>query len=230
MSNKIVQPTYLTKLPSTGKQVKFRPFTVKEEKSLLLALQDADANTITEAIKNVISVCTSNIVDPENIPYYDAEFLFLQIRSKSIGEIIQLVGSCSCDKNAKTDFEIDVTEAIIMPVPTGLGKIKIPDTNYTVQIRHPSLSDFTSRFSDTEDSSFKVVANCIQSIFTDEEVMNWSPDEKLDFVSSMTSIQQIGIAKFLKEMPMCQIPTKYKCIKCSKLHDEPLVGFQNFFL
>jgi hypothetical protein len=230
MNPSIIQPTYITKLPSNGTQVKYRPFTVAEEKALLLALQEASAPTITEAIKNVISVCTFNKVDPDSIPYYDTEYLYLQIRAKSIGEEIELNGYCECSEDAKTPFTVDITDAIIEPKPTGNFRVKIPDTKYTLDVRHPSLEDFTKRFDQTDNSASVIVSNCIVQVFTDEEVMDWSNEEKLSFVESMTSKQQKDIAKFLKEMPICKIPVKYTCKSCGKVHNDPLVGFQNFFL
>ena len=107
--NKIILPEYITKQPSTGNKITFRPFTVKEEKSLLLALQENDVNIVVNAIKSVVRVCTDNKLDVEKIPYYDMEYIFLQIRAKSIGETIDLIGSCDCSETAKTEFDVDIT-------------------------------------------------------------------------------------------------------------------------
>lgn len=226
----IILPTYITKLPSTGKSVKFRPFTVKEEKSLLLALQEALPEVTVEALKNVIKVCTHGEVDPNKVPYYDIEFLFLQIRGKSVGETVEFVGSCECSEKAKTEFIVDITSPIIEPKPTGNIKIKIPDTNYTIEMRHPTLDDFTKQFDESEQSGIEVVANCIIQVFTDDEVMSWSRQETLEFVESMTSKQQKDIAQFLKDMPMVKIPMKYVCQECSKEHLSFMSGFSNFFI
>lgn len=225
---KVIQPTYITKLPSSGKEVKFRPFTVKEEKALLLALQEDSIETVTEAIRNTISACTS--LDVDNIPYYDTEYVFLQIRSKSVGELIDLVGSCECSKTAKTNFEVDIGDTIVSPEPVESLSIKIPDTNYTVTVVHPTITDFASLVSSDGESAIGVVSNCIKSIITDDEVMDWSPAEKLEFVESMTTKQQKDISKFLKEMPMTKLPTKYVCSACGKEHVGFLSGYQNFFI
>lgn len=227
---KIILPTYLTNLPSTGKQIKFRPFTVKEEKSLLLALQEDDMPTVVEAIKSVIDVCTIGVVDPEKTPYYDIEFLFLQIRSKSIGEIIDLVGSCECVTTAKTQFSVDIASVYIEPKPSGNAKIRIPDTNYTVEFRHPSIDDFSKTFNKKEDHAVEVVANCIVSVYTEDEVIDWTKEEKMEFVESMTTKQQKGIAEYLKIMPMVKLPTKYTCESCGKPHESIMTGFENFFV
>jgi T4 bacteriophage base plate protein len=230
MTTKIILPTYVTKQPSNDKQVKFRPFNVKEEKSLLLALQEGSIETTTEAIKNVIRVCTNETVDPDTVPYYDVEFLFLQIRAKSIGEVIDLVGSCECDPKKKTEFSVDIGDVEVLPTPTGNSKIKIPDTEYTIEFRHPSIDDFAKTYQAASDSAEQVVANCIVTVFTDDEVMNWSALEKLDFVESMTTKQQKDISVFLKNMPMVKLPAKYTCKGCGSEHNTPISGFANFFV
>lgn len=230
MSKTIIQPTYLSVQPSTGKKISFRPFTVKEEKSLLLALQENSLETVAQAIKNVVSVCTNGQVDPEVTPYYDIEFLYLQIRAKSVGEIIDLVGSCECGVDNKTDFSIDIADAKIEPVPTGTSKIKIPDTNYTIEFRHPSIDNMVDSFIDAEESSERVIASCIITVFTDDEVMDWNFQEKFEFVESMTTKQQKDVAIFMHNMPMVKMIASYTCKHCGKPHTNILSGFENFFV
>jgi len=227
---KVIQPTYITKQPSTGKSIKFRPFTVKEEKSLLLALQENDVDTTSESIKNIISVCTDGQIDPLITPYYDMEYIFLQIRSKSVGDVIDLVGSCECGPDKKTEFSVDIADVRIEPAPTGNATLKIPDTAYTIEFRHPSIDDFTKIFHSVDDHSQVVVTNCIVKVFTDDEVMNWSFDEKLEFVESMSTKQQQGGAEFLKNMPMSILPMKYTCRHCGKDHSQTMSGFESFFV
>lgn len=230
MSNKIILPTYITTQPSTGKKVKFRPFSVKEEKSLLLSLQENNIETTTEAIKNVVTTCTYGVINTDITPYYDIEFLYLQIRAKSIGEIIDLIGSCECGPDNKTEFSADIADLVVTPTPSGSKKIQIPDTQYTIEFRHPSIDDFVKTFSNLDDNAEIVVANCIVKVFTDDEVMSWSFQETLEFVESMTTKQQRGITEFLKDMPMCKLPAKYTCKHCSKEHNQEISGFESFFL
>lgn len=227
---KIVQPTYVATQPSTGDKVNFRPFTVKEEKALLLALQEDNMETMAAAIKSLISACTDEKIDPIKVPYYDLEFLFLQIRSKSVGELIDLVGSCDCSEEAKTQFSVDISTTLLEPTPAKKTDIRIVDTPYTVSVMHPHLDDFVKLYKSGGALATEVVTNCILSIYTDEEVMDWTYQEKLDFVESMTSKQQKDLAVFLKNMPMVKIPAKYNCISCGKEHDAPLSGISNFFL
>jgi hypothetical protein len=224
----IIQPTYVTTQPSTGKKITFRPFTVKEEKALLLALQESDIDTVAIAINNVIAACTD--LDPKKIPYYDVEYIYLQIRSKSIGELIDMIGGCTCDKDAKTEFEIDVTEATVLPEPPKDTLFKIEGTQYTVKLEHPSMLDFAKLIKTNAEASFEVVANCITAVYTDEETLDWSLEEKIEFVESMTPRQQKLVSAFLKKMPMVQLHSKYKCKKCGLDHNRTTTGFTNFFL
>lgn len=227
MNNKIILPSYVTKLPSSGKSVSYRPFTVKEEKTLLLALEENDLLTISNAIKNTIRVCTDSAVDPDNVPYYDVEYLFLQIRSKSVGETVELMGTCDCKH--KTTFSVDISNTIVEG-NTSVDKIKIPGTEYSVKIRHPSLSNFVSAMTDDAASGTETVASCIVSVYSEEEVFDWSFKEKLEFVESMTPLQQKDIAAFLDRMPTVKLDASFTCEKCGLENKQTLSGFENFFL
>lgn len=230
MSSKIIQPTYTCKQPSTGKQILYRPFTVKEEKALLLALQENNIDVIINAIKNTINICTDGLVDTEKTPYYDIEYLFLQIRSKSVGEIIEMVGSCECDPKVKTEFSIDIANVYLDPVPSGTLKAHIPDTEYTIEFKHPGINDFAETFKTSGDNATTTVANCIVYVYNGDEVMTWNFKEKLEFIESMSSKQQKGVASFLSNMPMTKLPAKYTCKGCGKVHNDVISGFDNFFV
>lgn len=228
---KIILPTYTVKLPSTDKTVSFRPFTVKEEKALLLALQENNLETVGVAIKNTIDACTFGVVNPDVHPYYDLEFLFLHIRSKSVSEIVDMIGSCSCKPGAKTEFAVDITKATVEPKPTDKLKIKIPESNFTVVLRHPSLADFIETIkSGSEADGAATVARCITSIYSDDEMFDYSTEEKIEFIESMSPKQQKLIAKFLDEMPMVKLDVSFDCKHCGKHHDQIMSGFENFFL
>jgi hypothetical protein len=226
---KLILPTYVTKLPSTGKNIEFKPFTVKEEKSLLLALQENDIDTINTAIKNIVRSCTFDKLNIETMPYYDVEYIYLKIRSKSIGEIIDLVGSCECSEEAKTKFTVDIDMVRIEPTPNTKNIITIPDTNYTVVLRHPSLDEFAMSVQEP-DNYIEIVSNCITSISDEDEVLDWVKEEKEEFVESMSPKQQVNIAEFLKEMPMVKLDAKYKCISCNKVHEYTISGYESFFI
>lgn len=226
---KIVLPTYIAKLPSSDKSVAFRPFTVKEEKALLLALEENNLEGVAQTIANTVFSCTDGKVDVNSTPYYDIEYLFLQIRSKSVGEFVDLIGKCDCEENAKTSFSIDVTKSKIN------GKVDknvfhIPGTKYDIELRHPSLTDFVTVFNDKKLSGTDILANCITSVFSEEEQYDWSMKEKQEFLESMSPIQQKEISKFLDTMPMVELDASYNCVKCGKHHEQILSGFENFFI
>lgn len=226
----IVHPSYFTKLPSTGEKVKFRPFTVKEEKNLLLALQENDINVVVDSIKSTITACTMGKVNPDEIPYYDSEFLFLQIRSKSVGEVLDLIGSCECSATAKTPFSVDIESVVVTPTPTGNKRISITQSGYTVEFRHPSIEDFAEIIKTNGDAASDVVAKCIVQVFSDDEIIDMDIHGKIEFVESMSPIQQKELVSYLKNMPMTQIPTQYKCVACGKDHTSKMSGFENFFV
>lgn len=226
----IVHPSYFTKLPSTGAKVKFRPFTVKEEKNLLLALQENDINTVVDSIKSTITTCTFGSVNPDEVPYYDVEYLFLQIRAKSVGEILELIGSCECSPTAKTPFTADIDDTVVTPKPTGNKRIAITQTGYTIEFKHPSIEDFASIIKTEGDAASDVVAKCVVQIFSDDELIEMDLAGKTEFIDSMSPLQQKELLMFLKNMPVTQIPTKYKCTACGKDHESKLSGFENFFV
>ncbi len=226
---KIILPTYVTKQPSTGKNVTFRPFTIKEEKALLLALEENDLDTVASAIKNTIKACTESEVDPNKVPYYDLEYLFLQIRAKSVGETIDLIGSCDCSETAKTKFIADISKTEVKHADFD-PVIPIPGTKYTVKMRHPTLSDFVASLKAEESSGAQTVASCITDVYTDDEVFEWSMKEKVEFVESMSPLQQKGIAAFMDAMPVVELDASYKCQSCGLDHTQVLSGFSNFFI
>lgn len=227
---KIILPSYTTKLPSTGKTVEFRPFTIREEKALLLALEENSITNVANVIKNTIKVCTDGKIDPDNTPYYDIEFLFLQIRSKSVGEYIDLIGTCKCAETpVKNEYSVDITTPIVEPCKVS-NVIRVEDTPYTVVLRHPTLNDFVSALNNESDSGTSTVASCIKLVYTDDEEFEWNQKEKLDFVESMTPKQQKKIAEYLDAMPTIKIDASYTCRSCGVEHKQYLTGFENFFV
>jgi len=227
---KIIQPTYVTTQPSTGKKIQYRPYTIKEEKALLYALQDGSLDAIVAAIKNTVNACTEGALDPSIAPYYDAEYVFLQIRSKSVGEVVDLKGGCDEGKPGETDFTVDIQDIVIEPKPESHIVIKIPQSNYTVKFRHPTIDEFASIYESGGENASDVIASCLVSVYTDDESFDWSTQEKIDFVDSMNPIQQKQIAAWMANMPKIKLTGSYTCKGCGKLHTKTVSGFQNFFV
>ena len=207
----IETPTYELKLPSSNKKVKYRPFLVKEEKILIIALESKNQNEITNAVTDVLKKCIlTKGVDVDNLPTFDIEFLFLNIRSKSIGEDIKLTVTCPDDNVTKVPVTIYVDEIKVVK-PRGHTKdIKLDDV-MTLRMKYPSLSQFISNNFDTEDEAesmvdktFNVVADCIDVIYSGEDAWDandYTPDERLDFVNQLNSKQYKEVEKFFASMP-----------------------------
>ena len=207
----IETPTYELKLPSSNKKIKYRPFLVKEEKILILALESKNENEITNAVQDVLKKCIlTKGVDVDEFPTFDIEYVFLNIRAKSIGEDIKLTVTCPDDNKTTVPVTIYVDEIKVQKQKAHTTDIVLDD-KMTLRMKYPSLSQFVENNFDTDDDSdtivnktFKVVANCMDTIFTQEDAWDakdYSPQEKLDFVEQLSSKQFKEVEKFFETMP-----------------------------
>lgn len=225
----IKQTTYLTKLPSTGEQVKYRPFVVKEEKALLLALQEGDPFTVINSVKELVSTCTFGTVDPDKVAYFDLEYMFLMIRAKAVGETVDMIGFCEC--GAKTPFVAEIESALVDGLSEIKNKIEIPDTDWGVEMRFATIDDIVGEEDpETEKDAIGKAARMITSIWDQEEVFEYTLEEKVEFIESLTPKQQKPIAQFIAGSPAVKIPAVYKCKGCGKDHNTFVEGLENFFV
>jgi len=205
----IATPTYELELPSTGKKIKYRPFLVKEEKLLVLALESEDTKQITTAIRAVLKNCIQTRgVKVENLPTFDIEFLFLNIRGKSVGEEIEVNLICPDDKETSVPVTINIDDIKITKDKDHTNKIKL-DKSLMMEMKYPSLDEFIKNNFDftgdpNMDQSFDLIASCIDKIYTEDEV--WSTadctkKEVTEFLEQMNSRQFKGIEKFFTTMP-----------------------------
>jgi hypothetical protein len=206
---KIATPTYELELPSTGKTVKYRPFLVKEEKLLVLALESENTKEITTAIKNVIKNCIQTRgIKVEQLPTFDIEYLFLNIRGKSVGEEIEINVLCPDDGETYVPVTIDIDDIKVSRNEDHTDKIKLDDS-LVMQLKYPSLDQFIKNNfdfnnSDNVDQSFEMIASCIDKIFNEEEVWvgeDCTKKEMLEFLEQMNSSQFKEIEKFFETMP-----------------------------
>ena len=209
---KIATPTYELELPSTGKVIKYRPFLVKEEKVLILALESQDVKQITLAIKSVLKDCIlTKGVKVEDLPSFDIEYIFLNVRGKSVGESIDLVVTCSDDGTTEVPVKVFVDEVKVQKDEEHSNEIRIDD-KIIIKMKYPSLEqfiknnfDFTTQESvSTIEKSFDIISSCIESIFTEEEA--WAASdvtkkELIEFIESMNADQFKKIEKFFETMP-----------------------------
>jgi hypothetical protein len=206
---KISTPQYELELPSTGETIQYRPFLVKEEKLLVIALESEDTKQITTAIKNVIKNCIhTKGIKVESLPTFDIEYLFLNIRGKSVGEEIEVNIICPDDETTNVPVKIDLDSIKVQFDENHSKQIKIDDS-IMMEMKYPSLDQFIKNnfdFSQNNamDQSFDLIASCVDKIYTEDEV--WSSadvtkKELIDFLEQMNSAQFKEIEKFFETMP-----------------------------
>jgi hypothetical protein len=206
---KIATPTYELELPSTGKTIQYRPFLVKEEKLLVLALESESTKEITTAIKNVIKNCIQTRgIKVEQLPTFDIEYLFLNIRGKSVGEEIEVKVACPDDEETYVPVTISIDDINVEKNKEHNNKIQL-DSELIMEMKYPSLEQFVkTNFDFSEDNimdqSFELVATCIDKIYNKEDVWassDCTKKEITDFLESMNSSQFKEIEKFFETMP-----------------------------
>ena len=234
---KISTPTYELELPSTQKKVRYRPFLVKEEKVLLIALETEDTKEITNAIRAVIKSCVlTRGIKVETLPTFDIEYLFLNIRGKSVGETIEVNLICPDDGVTEVKKNIPIDDIQIQRTDGHTNQIKLDD-NIMMELKYPSLDQFIkNNFDFTEgnqmDQSFELIGTCIDKIYTEEEVWTASDctkKELTEFLESMNSSQFKEIENFFETMPKLTHTIKVKNPNTEKENDVVLEGLASFF-
>jgi len=234
---KIATPTYELELPSTGETIQYRPFLVKEEKVLVIALESEDTKQITTAIKTVIKNCIKTKgIKVDTLPTFDIEYLFLNIRGKSVGEEIEVNIICPDDGETEVPVTIDIDTIQIQKNDEHTNKIQLDDDIMMV-MKYPSLDQFIKNnfdFNDKNvmDQSFDLIASCIESICTEEDVWataDCTKKEVNEFLESMNSSQFKGVEKFFETMPKLSHTIKVTNPKTKVESDVVLEGLASFF-
>ncbi len=206
---KIATPTYELEIPSSKKKIKYRPFLVKEEKILIIAMESEDNTQIAEAVKTVISNCIlTKGVKVEELATFDIEYLFLNIRGKSVGEEVQVLITCPDDEITKVPAVINLDDIKVQTSENHTRDIKL-DNNLTMRMKYPSMNEFVkSNFNITDgvdvDDTFDLISSCIEQVYTEEE--SWAASdctkkELNEFLEQLTSQQFKEIEKFFETMP-----------------------------
>ena len=234
---KIATPTYELVLPSTGKKINYRPFLVKEEKLLVLALETEDTKQITTAIKAVIKSCIQTKgIKVENLPTFDIEYIFLNIRGKSVGEDIDVNIICPDDNETQVEVNIALDDIEMQRDENHTNKIKLDD-NLMMEMKYPSLDQFIKSNFDLNDKnqmdqSFDMIAQCIDKVYTSEEawsVSDCTKKEVNDFLESMNSNQFKEIEQFFETMPKLSHTIKVTNPKTEVESEVVLEGLASFF-
>ena len=235
----IATPTYELILPSTGKKLKYRPFLVNEEKLLILALESKSQVEITNSVKDVLKKCViTRGVKIDDLPTFDIEYLFLNIRAKSIGEDINLVVTCPDDRETEVNVTVYVDEIEVVKSKDHTPDIKL-DGDMTLRMKYPSLSQFIENNFDTDDEAkttvdktFQLIADCMDTVYTKEEAWeskDYSPDERLEFIEQLNSKQFKEVERFFATMPKLSHTIEVTNPNTKKKSSIVLEGLADFF-
>ena len=234
---KIATPTYELELPSTGKNIQYRPFLVKEEKVLVIALESEDNKQITTAIKAVLKSCIlTKGLKVENLPTFDIEYLFLNIRGKSVGEELEVNIICPDDEKTEVPVTIYLDDIQVQKDENHTNKIKV-DSSIMMEMKYPSLDQFIKNNFDFNESnqmdqSFQLIASCIDKIYNEEEVWataDCTKKEVNEFLEQMNSGQFKQIETFFESMPKLKHTIKVTNPKTKVESDVVLEGLASFF-
>ena len=233
----ISTPSYELELPSTKKKINYRPFLVKEEKLLVLALESEDTKQITAAIKAVIKACVlTKGIKVEKLPTFDIEYLFLNIRGKSVGEEVEVNIICPDDETTSVPVTIMIDEIKVKENEDHTNKIKVDD-DLMMEMKYPSLEEFVnSNFDFKEESSversFELIGSCIGKIYNEDEVWSTADCTKKEvgqFLEQMNSAQFKEIEKFFDTMPKLTHELHVTNPKTKKKSTVVLEGLSSFF-
>ena len=239
---KVSTPTYELIVPSTGEKVSYRPFLVKEEKTLLMAAEDQNISTITKAMRDIISTCTEGEVDLKNLAPYDIEYIFLQLRGKSVGDVINLnlkkPESIECEEPecpGSTEVRIDIDDIKIDTSSIIDSKIELTK-DIGIKLGFPQLDSvqkYTTKGGGmTPDGVFKMINDCIEYIWEGKEIYKAKDSTKKelnDFIESLNTVQFNKIRDFFESMPRLRHEITWTCTKCDKSAPLLLEGIDSFF-
>ena len=227
----IATPTYTLTIPSTKKKVKYRPFLVKEQKLLILAMENEDQEQILDAITNTIKSCLITKIDMATLALFDIEYLFLQIRARSISEEIEMRVTCADDGDTTVDVKFMVDDVKVNFPKGHTNIIKLSD-ELTIEMQYPDLDYFTKiNFMDEKVDEYELVAKCIKRVYVGEDdFTSDSLDESKAWVEGLTNNQFEKIQSFFETMPTLRHVLKVKNPKTKVVNEVVLEGLSDFFV
>ena len=201
---KLETKTYTLTLPSTGEEIKYRPFLVKEQKTLLMAQESKKEDEIVDAMSQLINDCTFGKVDPKTCPMFDAEYIFLKLRAKSVGETAQIQVTCPDDEKTKVNVVVNLNEIECNMTDDHTNEVQVTD-KVKIIFNYPLISSFKNmKESNQTESMFNIICDSISEIHFDGQVFNkvdMSKKEITEFIESLTTEQFQDISKFFDTMP-----------------------------
>ena len=232
---KVDLPTYELDLPSNKKKIKYRPFLVKEEKILLLALESDNEQNIRDAVHNLIKNCVISRIKLENLATFDLEYIFLNIRAVSVGEIVEMNVTCQDDNETQVKYNLNLTDVKVHFPDGHSNKIMLTDT-LGVIMKYPSFDRFVdsqfARKEVNEDTVLEIIAESIDQIFQGDDVYDESTTSKkefIEFVEGLTNEQLAKLQEFFQTSPRLEHTFKVKNPKTGVESDYTISGLQSFF-
>mgnify|MGYP000014564411 FL=1 len=228
-------PKHELVIPSSNQKIRYRPYLVKEEKVMMMAMESQDMTAILNAVADTVDACIENDISTKELAIFDIEYLFTQIRAKSVGESSKINLKCS-NKECEVDNEIDVDiSSITIDVPDIDHVIKITD-EISIEMKWPSYSDMLelgiTDAQSANEGAFAMIAKCISAIVTEEEriVTSDVPKKEVsDFIDSMTKDQFSKVSAYIESMPKLSHTVNFDCNKCKHANEIVLEGLADFF-
>ena len=232
---KLTTPTYELEIPSTDEKIKFRPFLVKEEKILMMAMESKKSADIVQAVKEIVEECTFNKININDMPMFDIEYIFLQIRSKSVGEVSKLKVLCPDDGKTYANLDLDLNEVKVQVGDDHTNKIEL-NNGMGIIMKYPTIDSFKeSGIQDINASNMlEVIGGCILQIYEEEGKKVYDPKDQTkkeltDFIEQLTTEQFKHIQKFFDTMPKLKHEITVKNPKTKKDNKITLTGLNDFF-
>jgi hypothetical protein len=223
-------PTYELILPSTNKKVKYRPFLVKEYKILLTSVE-ADANEISRIVTELVDNCTFNKLDISKLAHFDVEYLFLNIRAKSISETADIVINCEC--GTKIDYTLEITNLKVVKDEKTTNKVMLTE-DVGVVLRYPKFDEMLDIRDNTNSTRVvELITDCVDAVFTKDDYFDkdsYTNEELSTFISSFTKKQFDNLEEFFRNIPKIVQHIEVDCPSCKKHNEVDLEGLQNFFV
>jgi hypothetical protein len=232
---KLTTPTYELEIPSTDEKIKYRPFLVKEEKILMMAMESKASADITQAVKDIVSECTFNKIDISNMPMFDVEYIFLQIRSKSVGEISKLKLLCPDDEKTYADIELNLDDVKVQVGEDHTNKIEL-DKGMGIIMRYPTIDSFSETgIKDINPGNMlDVISTCILQIYEKNGEKTYDPKDQtkkevIEFIEQLNTKQFREVQKFFETMPKLKHEITIKNPNTKKESKVTLTGLNDFF-
>ncbi len=232
---KVALPTYELEVPSNGKKIKYRPFVVKEEKLLLLALESEDDKQIEEATKNLLKGCIQTRIKLDDLAIFDLEYIFLQIRAVSVGEVVEMLLTCSDDGETQVKYNLDLTQVQVFKPEGHSNKIMLSDSMGLI-MKYPAFEEFVKISimgkNANSDDIIDIMAKCVDQIFDGEDVYDSSTTSKkefVEFIEGLTNKQFEDVQKFFEEAPVLKHEISLTNPNTGVENSVVIQGLSNFF-